>query len=114
MVFVIILFFGLNNVNALRINEGASTSSSNADEHCELQDYASRIILLMTAQDVSVDNLTYMMDIRYPELEAFHDEIISIISRVEFGDREPSVDITAEHTWIQVTDYIILADLSIY
>lgn len=84
------MYIGLAYGNNEGINLGASTSGHHDDVHCEMQEYASRLVLLMTAQDARADNLTNMFNHRFDELEAFHDEVYTIISSVEFGSRAGS------------------------
>lgn len=70
-----------------RINEGASTSTQqlNQCEKCELHNYAERIVHLMTAEDIEGGDLTDMINNRFNELEAFHDEIFSYFLLAHYG-----------------------------
>lgn len=96
--YILVLFYSgeIHGINQ-RINDGASTSNQASDReldscvHCDLQNYASRLILLMTSEDIRGENLTDMMVTRYHELEAFYYEVNTIILNVENGNGELSV-----------------------
>lgn len=69
------------------INAGASTSRQDLGrcEECEIENYATRLVNLMLAEDSSESNLTDTVNNRFRELEAFHDEIFSYILLVQHG-----------------------------
>lgn len=74
------------NENAERINDGASTSQELTPyEQCELWSYVDNIVRLITAEDIEASNLTDLMNNRFHELEAFHEEVFSNLLLAEYG-----------------------------
>lgn len=100
ILFVILILFYFDATNGInhRINEGASTSREPSEREldncvrCDLQNRALNLVLLMTAEDSANENLTYMMNNRFSELEAFYTEVNHIILDVEFQGSNTSAE----------------------
>lgn len=72
--------------NNQRVNEGASTSTELTEfEKCEIRNYVHDVVRLFIAEDVGGQNLTDMVNNRFHELQAFHDEIHSYYVLAEYG-----------------------------
>lgn len=72
--------------NNQRINEGASTLRDSTEvEKCEIQSYAEDAGRLLLAEDIEGENLADMMNNRFHELQAFHDQIYSYYVLAEYG-----------------------------
>lgn len=68
------------------VNEGASTSTGiTAFQRYEIGSYAESMVRLMFAEDIEGGDLRDMFNNRYHELEAFYNEVVSIITMVENG-----------------------------
>lgn len=87
--FWFLLKSALSQNNNERINEGASTSEDlSAYEECEIHNYAEAMGRLILAEDVNGGSLTDMMNNRFHELQAFHDQIYSYYALAEFGAQQ--------------------------
>lgn len=91
VVILVLISFGTtvlspDPMNNEGINEGASTSRElTRAEICEIENYAIDTIRLLLAEDIEGRNLTDMLNNRFHELAAFHDQIRSYYSLAEFG-----------------------------
>lgn len=88
LVLIVLISFGrtVPPDNNERINKGASTSKELTEaEKCEIENYAEDAARLLVAEDIRGSNLTDMMNNRFHELEAFHDQIYSYSVLAEYG-----------------------------
>lgn len=91
LVFTIINLFILNTLSQNddeEINEGASTSRVlTVHEVCEIESYGVDTARLLLAEDIGGGNLTEIMNNRFHELQAFHDQVHSYYVLAEYGPR---------------------------
>lgn len=96
--FVVLITTFYGKIRADTVNDGASTSTQQLDncQRCEILTYAERMVRLMLAEDIAGGEIENLVQNRFNELEAFHDEIYSLIGLAEYGVQSLSSTSAAE------------------
>lgn len=105
------LSYEIDEDNYYKISEEAFTIKQKltSSQECDISNFAERVVRLLTSEDRESD-LIYFANNRFPELQAFHDELFSYFSKVEFSNKDLS-DVTPAESSEKLRHFLTALEL---